>query len=135
MQDYAAFCRQRLLACFHRRRKYPLGSDEWNCAVTDARNFLRYYRDEIEWQKVESLANALEIAAPLKATAEERRQWMAWWTPSYQATRTMPDNQKAYLKSGGWWPPLSASMIGVAPEIVRRTLRPGLFEDQSPRPK
>jgi len=47
--------------------------------------------------------------------------------PSYEAARTMPDEEKTYLKSGGWWPPLCASMIGIAPEIVRRTARPGLF--------
>jgi hypothetical protein len=129
MQDYAAFCRQRLLACFHRRRKYPLGSEDREQAVSDARAFLRYYREEIEWQKIDSLATALEIAAPLKATAEERRQWVAWWTLSYEAARTLSDEQKASLKSGGWWPPLSASMIGIAPEIVRRTARPGLSLD------
>ena len=67
MQDYAAFCRQRLLACFHRRRKYPLGSDERQCAVTDARNFLRYYREEIACQEADRIAEALEIAAPVEA--------------------------------------------------------------------
>ena len=69
------------------------------------------------------IAEALEIAAPVEATAGERRQWVAWWKPSYQTARTMSDEHKAYLKRGGWWPPLVASMIGVAPEIVHRTRR------------
>jgi hypothetical protein len=130
MQDYAAFCRQRLRACFHRRRNYPLGSDDRQLAVKEARAFLRYYRGELAWQEIEHIAEVLEIAAPKEATAEERRQWLAWWRPSFEVARTLPDKEKAYLKSGGWWPPLCASMIGVAPEIVRRTSRPGLYADQ-----
>lgn len=74
------------------------------------------------------MAQVLEIAAPVEATAEEWRQWVAWWKSSYETARTLPDEQKAYLKSGGWWPPLSVGMIGIAPEIVRRTLRPALYD-------
>ena len=48
MEDYAAFCRQRLRACFHRRRKYPVGSDDRAHAVKEARAFLRYYRREMQ---------------------------------------------------------------------------------------
>jgi|SRR5271166_3565053 len=66
MQDYAAFCRQRLRACFHRRRKYPLGSEDRACAVKDARDFIRYYRGELAWQEIERMAQTLEIAAPVK---------------------------------------------------------------------
>ena len=47
MEDYAAFCRQRLRACFHRRRKYALGSADRDHAVKEARAFLRAYRAEI----------------------------------------------------------------------------------------
>ncbi len=89
---------------------------------------------EIDPEQAEHIAEVLEIDAPVQATAEERRQWVAWWKPSYEAALTLPDAQRAYLKSGGWWPPLSASMIGVAPEIVRRTARPGLFADQQQKP-
>ena len=48
MEDYAAFCRQRLRACFHRRRKYSVGSDDRAHAVKEARAFLRYYRREMQ---------------------------------------------------------------------------------------
>jgi hypothetical protein len=48
MQDYAAFCRQRLLACFRRRRKYPLGSDERAHCLKETRMFLRAYRQANE---------------------------------------------------------------------------------------
>jgi hypothetical protein len=133
MQDYAAFCYQRLLACFYRRRKYPLGSEDRIHAVGEAKMFLRSYRAEIDWRATEIIAQVLEInAPPVEVTAEERRQWVAWWKPSYETARTLPDEEKAYLKSGGWWPPLCASMIGVAPEIVLRTSRPGLYADESP---
>ena len=93
--------------------------------------FLRDFRAEIDCREIERIAETLEIAAPVEATADERRQWEAWWKPSYEAALTLPDAERAYLKSGGWWPPLCASMIGVAPEIVRRTARPGLFADPS----
>lgn len=75
------------------------------------------------------MAQVLEIASPAEAIAEEWRQWVAWWKSSYEIARTLPDEQKAYLQTGGWWPPLCASMIGVAPEIVRRTSRPGLYAE------
>jgi hypothetical protein len=130
MEDFAAFCRQRLKACFHRRRKYPLGSEDREQAVKDTRDFIRYYREELDWQEIDRMAQVLEIAAPVKATAEERCQWVAWWKSSYETARTLSDEQKAYLKSGRWWPPLSASMIGLAPEIVLRTSRPGLYADE-----
>ena len=45
MQDAALFFRQRALACFHRRRKYPLLSPEWQHEVDDARYFIRACRD------------------------------------------------------------------------------------------
>ncbi|MGO9235678.1 MAG: hypothetical protein ACLP4V_17035 [Methylocella sp.] len=84
---------------------------------------------EIGREEVERMAEVLGINAPVQETAEERRQWVAWWKLSYEAALTLHDDERAYLKSGGWWPPLRASMIGVAPEIVRRTARPGLFAD------
>jgi hypothetical protein len=84
--------------------------------------------DELLWQEINHIAQVLEIAAPVEATAEERRQWVAWWTPSYESELKMTDEHKAYLKNGRWWPPLCASMIdGAAPEIVLRTSRPGLY--------
>ena len=72
------------------------------------------------------IAEVLEIAAPKQATAAEFRQWVSWWRPSYEAARRMSQEYKDYLKSGGWWPPLDASQLGVAPAIVRRTLRPDI---------
>ena len=74
--------------------------------------FLRDFRAEIDCREIERIAETLEIAAPVEATADERRQWEAWWKPSYEAALTLPDAERAYLKSGGWWPPLCASMIG-----------------------
>jgi hypothetical protein len=131
MQDYAAFCRQRLRACFCRRRCYPFGSDERRHAVEEARTFLLGCRAELARQEAELVAGVLEIVAPpASASLDECRQWIAWWKPSYEAARLLPDGQKAYLKGGGWWPPLGASMIGIAPEIVRRTSRPGLHADE-----
>ncbi len=65
MQDYAAFCRQRFLACFHRRRKYPLGSAERTYTTEEARMFLRDFRAEIDWREIERIAETLEIAAPV----------------------------------------------------------------------
>ena len=65
-------------------------------------------------ERAQLIARVLEIAAPKEASAEEWTQWVAWWEPSYNAAREMADEEKAYLKSGGWWPPLSAAQIGIA---------------------
>ncbi len=89
--------------------------------------FLRDFRAEIDWREIERIAETLEIAAPVEATADERRQWEAWWKPSYEAARGLSEEQKRYLKAGGWWPPITAAHIRPAPEIVIRTRRPGLF--------
>jgi hypothetical protein len=44
MEDYAAFCRQRAVACFHRRRRWPFLSPAWRHEVNDARDFTRSNR-------------------------------------------------------------------------------------------
>jgi hypothetical protein len=54
LQDYAGFCRQVALSCFHRRCNYPLGSDERArlmhdlsaeaLAKAEARRFLLWHR-------------------------------------------------------------------------------------------
>jgi hypothetical protein len=44
MEDFDAFCRQRLRASFLRRRRYPLGSEDRAGCVKDARMFLRFLR-------------------------------------------------------------------------------------------
>lgn len=65
MEDYAAFCRQRAEACFHRRRKYPLGSEDREQAVKEARGFIRYYR--ADWQR-RSAQERLDAAAKITRT-------------------------------------------------------------------
>ena len=46
MEDFARFCRQLLRACYYRRLKYPLGSEDRAHAVDEARRFIRAYRHE-----------------------------------------------------------------------------------------
>jgi hypothetical protein len=72
------------------------------------------------------IAKVLEIAAPDDAGADELQQWVSWWKPSFEAARRLSQEQKDYLKSGGWWPPLVAAQLAIAPPIVRRTLRPDI---------
>jgi hypothetical protein len=52
MQDAAAFYRQRARASYLRRRNYPLNSQDRQQCVTEAREFIRYYRAQNEgaWQ-------------------------------------------------------------------------------------
>jgi hypothetical protein len=120
MQDWPAFCRQRLRASFLRRRRYPLGSDDRAHCVQEARMFLRAYRPAL-------IAHVLDIASPSSATGDEMRKWVEWWKPSYRAARTISDGQRAYLKQGGWWPPVSAQQVNCQPPaIVAVTTRPGL---------
>jgi hypothetical protein len=77
------------------------------------------------------IAEVLEIAAPEQASADELRQWVSWWKESYEAACGLSDEQRNHLKSGGWWPPVSAAQIASsAPDIVRRTQRPGLWGDE-----
>ena len=45
MRDAELFFRQRARACFHRRRKYPVLSEEWRHEVDDCRKFISYYRE------------------------------------------------------------------------------------------
>ena len=74
------------------------------------------------------IAEVLEIAAPERASADELQQWVSWWKASYEAACDLSDKERAYLKSGGWWPPVVAAQIeSCAPDIVRRTRRPGLW--------
>jgi hypothetical protein len=82
--------------------------------------------------KARAIAAYLEIGAPDEtASADDWRMWVAWWEASYEAARGLSEEQKRYLKAGGWWPPVTASHIqGPAPEIVIRTRRPSLFVDQ-----
>lgn len=125
-EDWPAFCRQRLRSCFLRRRKYPLGSDDRVHCVAEARMFLRAYRPVV-------IARALDIAQPSTATADEMRGWVMWWRSSYRAARRLSDEQRAYLKQGGWWPPLSAHQIDrPAPTIVVVTARLGLHNRLEP---
>lgn len=82
-------------------------------------------------QEAAEIAATLEIEAPADATDEELSAWLAWWRPSYQAARHITEADKIALKAGGWWPPVEAQQVNtVAPEIVRRTMRPGLFADK-----
>jgi hypothetical protein len=55
------------------------------------------------------------------------RQWVEWWRPSYRVARRLSDEQKAYLKQGGWWPPVAVHQIArPAPAIVIAAARPAL---------
>jgi hypothetical protein len=75
------------------------------------------------------IAEVLEIAAPEPTSADELRQWVSWWRASYEAALCMPEDQKDYLKLGGWWPPVVAAQIeNIAPAIVTRTRRPGISD-------
>lgn len=78
--------------------------------------------------KAQAIAALLDIRAPDEAaSADDWRVWVAWWEASYEAARGLSEEQKRYLKAGGWWPPITADQIRPAPEIVVRTRRPGLF--------
>jgi hypothetical protein len=74
------------------------------------------------------IGKLLGIAVPPAGTAPgELAIWIAYWRPSYEAALAVAPEQISYLKAGGWWPPLTAEMVGtLAPEIVRKTLRPDL---------
>jgi len=86
-----------------------------------------------------SLSTDLELASsigtllgitvpPADLPPGELTVWIAYWMPSYEAALVLKTEKIAYLKAGGWWPPRTAAMLeNLAPEIVRRTLRPGLW--------
>ncbi len=75
------------------------------------------------------IAEVLEIAAPEHASAEELRQLVSWWQPSYRAVRRLFAERRVYLKQGGWWPPVNAAHIeNNAPDIVKRTGGPSLWD-------
>jgi hypothetical protein len=69
----------------------------------------------------------LEIAGPEQANADELQQWVSWWKAACEAARGLSDEERAYLKSGGRWPPVVAAWIeNCAADIVKHTQRPGL---------
>jgi hypothetical protein len=49
-QDPAAFFLLRARTCFHRRRKYPVNSEDWQHTVKETRQFIRYYRAQTDDQ-------------------------------------------------------------------------------------
>jgi len=60
--------------------------------------------------KALAIAALLEIRAPDEtASADDWRVWVAWWEASYEAARGLSEEQKRYLKAGGWWPPVTAT--------------------------
>jgi hypothetical protein len=80
----------------------------------------------------ESVARTLGINPPAATSSgAEIEQWIQWWRPSAQAAAAMTPEIRASLKDGRKWPPVIARYISeLAPPIVRRTLRPGLFESR-----
>lgn len=71
MQDYASFCRQRAQACFHRRRRYQILSDEWRHEVADARRFIKAYRNELRVQDAELAEQVDDRHQPYRRYAPE----------------------------------------------------------------
>ncbi len=60
MQNPASFFKHRAGAAFHRRRKYPIKSEDWLREVNEARRFIRYYRGILESEARERLTTAAE---------------------------------------------------------------------------
>lgn len=88
-------------------------------------------RTETIRSDINHVAATLEISVPEHATAEELEQWISWWHDSYPPALSLADEQKTYLKSGGWWPPVTAAQIeNQAPDIVKRAIRPELSEQK-----
>lgn len=78
---------------------------------------------------IEETATILGINKPRESASEEElRIWIEWWRPSVEAAREMCSEDMAYLRAGGWWPPVTAAQISaVPPVIVRQTTRPSLY--------
>jgi len=89
-----------------------------------------------DWREILVMAAMLDLVPPDAASTEECRQWLSWWRPSYYTATNLSDEQKKYLKNGGWWPPVTAFQIeNIPPDIVKRTSRPELFsEDEKEKP-
>jgi hypothetical protein len=61
MQDAAMFFRNRAISSFHRRRKYPVRSENWLHEVNDARRFIRACRDSWDDQPREIIRTAYAL--------------------------------------------------------------------------
>lgn len=79
--------------------------------------------------EIDEIVATLGVNRPIDgASLEELDAWVGWWRPSFETARGLPPDRVAYLKSGGWWPPVSSEQIArVPPRIVVRSLRPNLF--------
>lgn len=83
-------------------------------------------------RRVEEIVAILGVNKPIDgASTDELAAWIEWWKPSLESARNIPSDRVAYLRAGGWWPPVSAEQIArVPPPIVTRSLRPNLHKSQ-----
>lgn len=86
---------------------------------------------EILQQRAEETIAVLGVPRPVEgASAHELETWVEWWRPSLETARKLPSDRIAYLRAGGWWPPVAAEQVArVPPSIVQRPLRPKMYED------
>lgn len=79
-------------------------------------------------RQADDIGRVLGLAAPAEDTSpEDLALWIDWWHPSAELARSLPPERIAYLRAGGWWPPVPADRISrLPPAIVTRTLRPAL---------
>lgn len=88
---------------------------------------------EVLQQSVEETIAVLGVARPIDGASErELEMWLEWWRPSVETARKLTSDRIAYLRAGGWWPPVAAEQVAkVSPSIVRRSLRPNMYKDST----
>lgn len=97
------------------------GGWPWHHALYDAQAMRAGWLAET----VNQIAVVLDLAMPVTECVAELMEWIAWWQPSAAAASKLSPDDVNRLKAGGWWPPATDEHVrSVAPEIVRKTLRP-----------
>lgn len=77
------------------------------------------------------MADALGIRRPslVGASPQEACEWIEHMAPRLRAAISIPDDVRSRMKAERKWPPiLAADVSRMPPDMVRRTLRPSLFD-------
>lgn len=89
---------------------------------------------EILQQSVDETIAALGVARPIEgATASELEIWLVWWRPALETVRKLTTDRIAYLRAGGWWPPIAAEQVYLGATLDRVALTPAKTPFGPPR--
>jgi DNA invertase Pin-like site-specific DNA recombinase len=127
MQDAALFFRHTALACFHRRRKYPVLSAQWRHEVNDARRFIRGCRTDWHRPQLKKLIAALAhddvvIIPAVDRLSRDTTDLLVIARDMQRAGAGLRSIAEPVLDTTGDFAELVLAMLGVAAKLERRRI-------------